>query len=158
AHTIADAMKILAREAEKEHLDLLVAVTPIDSGRVISSHQSAELQNPASNTKLATATYSLHVLGPDHRFETELAIDRASNLFVKGGFDPTLDDEALLRAAKELKAAGVTRIKGDLVLDAGLLRGDRTPAGFARYGQARWEYLTPPAELAVDKDRYRLTV
>jgi D-alanyl-D-alanine carboxypeptidase/D-alanyl-D-alanine-endopeptidase (penicillin-binding protein 4) len=148
-------MKHLVQAAQRENLELAYAVTPLDSGRTIAGHQMTVDQDPASNTKLATAAYALHVLGPDHRFETEFHTDKAGNLYVRGGFDPTLDPAALQRAAKALKDSGVRHISGNVVLDGSRLAdADPTPVGFSR--KQRWAYQTPPAALAVEKDLYTI--
>ncbi|HUS64548.1 MAG TPA: D-alanyl-D-alanine carboxypeptidase/D-alanyl-D-alanine-endopeptidase [Kofleriaceae bacterium] len=114
--------------------------------------------NPASNTKIVTAAHALDQLGPDFRFQTPFRTDAGGNLYVEGRFDPTFDLAALRGAARAIRKAGITSLEGDLVVDTALLDGDSTPAGREGFGEERWEYLAPPAPLAVDKGRYRLAV
>ncbi|WP_319462879.1 D-alanyl-D-alanine carboxypeptidase/D-alanyl-D-alanine-endopeptidase [Micromonospora sp. RTP1Z1] len=79
---------------------------------------------PASNTKLLTSTAALELLGPGHRFTTDVAgggVRRAGllsgNLYLRGGGDPTMlagDYDAL---AAQVAAEGVRVVTGNLVAD-----------------------------------------
>jgi D-alanyl-D-alanine carboxypeptidase/D-alanyl-D-alanine-endopeptidase (penicillin-binding protein 4) len=79
---------------------------------------------PASNTKILTAAAALETLGPMFTFRTDVyrrdpvvrgVLD--GRLYLKGFGDPTTrqGDYALL--ARQVKAAGVTRVTGRLVVD-----------------------------------------
>ena len=92
---------------------------------------------PASNMKLLVAAVALDVLGPDHRFRTELRSAPIvggvvpGDVYVIGGGDPVLvtsdfvdpkplpafNTTTLDVLADQLVAAGVTRIDGDIVGD-----------------------------------------
>ncbi len=92
---------------------------------------------PASNQKLLVAAVALQVLGPDHRFRTELQsvppFDGviAGNVYLIGGGDPVLrtadvpdplrfpsfNTTALEPLADQLVTLGVTTIDGDIVGD-----------------------------------------
>ena len=79
---------------------------------------------PASTQKLLTAVAALDTFGPGHRFETRVlaasAPDAGGNvgdLFVVGGGDASLTSEQWWRLAADLRAYGLTRVQGDLVLD-----------------------------------------
>lgn len=83
---------------------------------------------PASVAKLVPAFAALALLGPDHRFVTDLAvtgeIDRAGTLhgdvILRGGGDPALLNEHLGDLAEGLRRAGVRRVAGRFLYDAGL--------------------------------------
>jgi D-alanyl-D-alanine carboxypeptidase/D-alanyl-D-alanine-endopeptidase (penicillin-binding protein 4) len=75
--------------------------------------------------KLVTGACALSVLGPDYRFSTDLLADGAvdgsviaGNLYVRGSGDPSLVSEELWKLVEDLRAYGVDRIAGDVVLDA----------------------------------------
>ncbi|HET6522714.1 MAG TPA: D-alanyl-D-alanine carboxypeptidase, partial [Geminicoccaceae bacterium] len=79
---------------------------------------------PASTAKLATAVVALDVLGPGHRFRTELLAGGAvrggvlhGDLILTGGGDPALDVADLLGLAVRLRASGVHRVAGRLLVD-----------------------------------------
>ncbi len=95
----------------------------------------------ASTTKLITAAAALHGLGADYQFSTKLValgpIQAGSlpGLGVIGGGDPSFDgemqnnrpDQVFLDWAEQLKAAGVERIDGDLVVDNRFFSGPSRP-------------------------------
>ncbi len=77
-------------------------------------HNASTALMPASNTKLATATAALTVLGPKHRFTTKVVYGNGTLKLVGGG-DRTLTSDDLAEMAKSavagLKAAGLTSVK-----------------------------------------------
>jgi D-alanyl-D-alanine carboxypeptidase/D-alanyl-D-alanine-endopeptidase (penicillin-binding protein 4) len=123
----------------------LVATAPPDSclavevdGRPVLAHQADRSVVPASNQKTATAAAALELLGPDHRFTTELragGIDGngvvQGDAWLVGGGDPqlstadyaaTTEAQGVARTALEdladaVVGAGITRITGRLVGD-----------------------------------------
>jgi len=95
---------------------------------------TASRREPASNQKVLTAAAALRELGPDYQFETILwangPIEQphgtlAGDLVLEGRGDPTLGSPSAGEAptaqfelwAAELKAQGVRRVTGDLVVD-----------------------------------------
>ncbi|GAA3804227.1 D-alanyl-D-alanine carboxypeptidase/D-alanyl-D-alanine-endopeptidase [Streptomyces phyllanthi] len=84
------------------------------SDKVIWGHDATTALMPASNTKLATATTALTVLGPDHRFTTKVVYGDGTLTLVGGG-DRTLTSDDLDALAKTavagLKNAGLTSVK-----------------------------------------------
>lgn len=59
-------------------------------GRTLYGVGADQDQEPASTNKIATATAALSLLGPDHRFTTEVVGDASTGLTLVGGGDPTL--------------------------------------------------------------------
>ncbi|MFD9043505.1 D-alanyl-D-alanine carboxypeptidase/D-alanyl-D-alanine endopeptidase [Streptomyces bottropensis] len=88
----------------------------IDAGsdRLVWGHNADTALMAASNTKLATATAALTVLGPDHRFTTKVVYGDGTLTLVGGG-DRTLttaDLDALAKTAVAgLENAGLTSVK-----------------------------------------------
>ncbi|MEU5637444.1 D-alanyl-D-alanine carboxypeptidase/D-alanyl-D-alanine-endopeptidase [Streptomyces rishiriensis] len=84
------------------------------SDRTLWDHNGATALMPASNTKLATATAALTVLGPEHRFTTKVVYGDGTLTLVGGG-DRTLTSADLAEMASTavagLKAAGLTSVK-----------------------------------------------
>ncbi|MER6421772.1 D-alanyl-D-alanine carboxypeptidase/D-alanyl-D-alanine-endopeptidase [Streptomyces sp. NPDC001137] len=89
-------------------------VLDAESDNTVWDHNGATALMPASNTKLATATAALTVLGPDHRFKTKVVYGDGTLTLVGGG-DRTLTTADLADMAKDavagLKAAGLTGVK-----------------------------------------------
>ena len=80
--------------------------------------------NPASVMKLVTTRAALGLLGPQFRHQTRIATTGRleagvlrGDLFFQGGGDPKLVVEDLDEIAKRLKAMGIERIEGNLVVD-----------------------------------------
>jgi D-alanyl-D-alanine carboxypeptidase len=84
--------------------------------RVVFEHNSTLPLAPASNEKLAVTYAALVRLGPRYRFHTDVLVARG-NLYLRGGGDPTLHVSGLRKLALELRARGVTRIRGDVLAD-----------------------------------------
>jgi D-alanyl-D-alanine carboxypeptidase/D-alanyl-D-alanine-endopeptidase (penicillin-binding protein 4) len=89
-------------------------VLDAESDSAIWDHNGATALMPASNTKLATATAALTVLGPNHQFKTKVVYGDGTLTLVGGG-DRTLTSADLGEMAKDavagLKAAGLTTVK-----------------------------------------------
>ncbi len=99
-----------------------------DSGAPLGAHNADRGFLPASVTKLPTAVMALDVLGPNHRFATDLLATGtisggtlSGDLILLGGGDPFLDTEDLDGLAARLVARGVSRIGGRLLYDASRL-------------------------------------
>ncbi|MEU9158043.1 D-alanyl-D-alanine carboxypeptidase/D-alanyl-D-alanine-endopeptidase [Streptomyces sp. NPDC048417] len=89
-------------------------VIDASSNKAVWGHDATTALMPASNTKLATSTAALTVLGPDHRFTTKVVYGDGTLTLVGGG-DRTLtsaDLEAMAKTAVAgLKNAGLTSVK-----------------------------------------------
>ncbi len=88
---------------------------------------AAAPMNPASSIKTLTTLAALEVLGPAYTWHTEIhALGTITDgtldgdLLIKGGGDPFLVEDYFRNMLKTLQRRGVTRISGDLVIDASL--------------------------------------
>lgn len=96
----------------------------LESGAELAAHNPDLPLIPASTTKLATALVALDVLGPEHRYRTEL-LGRGrveggvlwGDLILRGGGDPSLDLADLLELAVRLRTHGIQRVTGDFLID-----------------------------------------
>jgi D-alanyl-D-alanine carboxypeptidase/D-alanyl-D-alanine-endopeptidase (penicillin-binding protein 4) len=98
------------------------------TGEVLYERNADSLLIPASNMKIVTGAAALSLLGPEFRFRTEIATDgrRAGSivegdLIVRGAGDPSITAEELWRLSQEVRALGIDKITGDLVLDVSYL-------------------------------------
>ena len=131
----------LAREIEAALADprlgeatVGVQVCAADTGRVLYSHHASRQFIPASNQKILTAATAMRELGPRYEFRTALSTGAPvpgadgvlqGDLILRGAGDPTLgspsageDPSAQFKHwAQELKAKGIHRVAGDLVVD-----------------------------------------
>nr|MBP6682534.1 D-alanyl-D-alanine carboxypeptidase [Halioglobus sp.] len=97
-------------------------------GRVLASEAGSRAVHPASVSKIPTTLALLRVLGPDHRFETHFLAGGSIRsgtiegpLIVRANGDPYFVDENALLALGALRELGVREVKGDLVVEGGLL-------------------------------------
>jgi serine-type D-Ala-D-Ala carboxypeptidase/endopeptidase (penicillin-binding protein 4) len=84
-------------DTELAGVDTCVAVVDGDGERVLAARNPDAALTPASSEKILTAIAALHVLGPDHRFETKVvaapggvAGGSVERLWLVGSGDPVL--------------------------------------------------------------------
>ena len=101
-------------------------------GRVLYERASDRPLVPASNEKILTALAALATFGPAHRFTTRVLADAppdaagaVGTLYLRGGGDPALTSEDWWRLAAELRAGGLRRVRGDLVVDDSFFDAER---------------------------------
>ncbi|QCX76936.1 D-alanyl-D-alanine carboxypeptidase DacC precursor [Streptomyces sp. YIM 121038] len=101
-----------------------VVVADAKSGDVLYQHRPTGRLMPASNTKMLTSAAALELLGPDHRFTTDVLADGErhgpvlkGDLYLRGTGDPTTLAKDYDALAAKVAAAGVRRVSGRLVAD-----------------------------------------
>lgn len=138
-----------------------VHVVDLEGGETVYAWNADEARVIASNTKLFTTAAALDGLGPGYFFETRLlARGRvadgvlAGDLGVVGGGDPSIsgrqdgDPYSVFRGwAAELRALGVGRVDGDLLLDHGLFEDQTIHPDWPRDQLTRW-YEAPVGGLS----------
>ncbi len=143
-----------------------LAARVVDGGtlEVVDELNAGRLFVPASVLKVVTAAAALEHLGPDYRWRTRLTTNGAladgvldGDLVVEPGADPTwgafFDDgagEPLAALAGQVRARGVTRVTGDLVVDARRFPGRLHPLDRS-FGDLPYRHGAPPSGLAVDE-------
>ncbi len=111
-----------------------VAVADFQTGRVIYQRAADEGFNVASNTKLLTMVAALALLGPGFEMRTTVHAEEIDtggkvqgDLYVRGYGDPTLGTDGLLELVDDLAHAGVTAIRGGLVIDESYFDDEKSP-------------------------------
>ena len=143
-----------------------LAARVVDDGelQVIDELNAGRLFVPASVLKVVTVAAALEHLGLDYRWRTRLTTNGAvadglldGDLVVEPGADPTwgafFDDgaaEPLAALAGQVRARGVTRVTGDLVVDARRFPGRPHPLDRS-LGDLPYRHGAPPSGLAVDE-------
>ncbi|MEU4776955.1 D-alanyl-D-alanine carboxypeptidase/D-alanyl-D-alanine-endopeptidase [Micromonospora sp. NPDC023633] len=101
-----------------------VVVKDAATGETVYHRNGDRRLVPASNTKLLTSAAALELLGPGHRFSTEVRTSGArraglvsGNLYLRGGGDPTMLAAEYDALAAQVAAAGVRVVTGNLVAD-----------------------------------------
>ncbi len=132
---------------------------------VVEALNADRLFVPASVLKVVTVAAALEHLGTDYRWLTRLTSPAAitgavleGDLIIEPGGDPTWGEafgatgatEPLAALAQQVRARGVTRIRGDLVVDASRFPGRPHPTDRS-FGDLPYRHGTPTAALAVDE-------
>ncbi|MBM3115153.1 D-alanyl-D-alanine carboxypeptidase/D-alanyl-D-alanine-endopeptidase [Jeongeupia naejangsanensis] len=114
-----------------------VAILPVDGGPAVLLENAGRPMNPASTMKLVTTWSALNLLGPAYSWKTQLLADApvvngvlGGPLYLKGSGDPKLTFERMWLLVRELRAAGVTDLRGDLVLDRSAFKLPATTSPF----------------------------
>ncbi len=150
-----------------------IDVVDLASGRTLFAHAADKLFVPASNAKLYTTALALHLLGPGARFDTTLyATDRPDghgllqgDLILRGGGDPALGTDTgaadgpgwAAALATRLAAAGVVRVRGDLIADDTRFRGPPFGTGWGA-GDLFADYAPAVGGLTVGEGTLAVTV
>jgi len=115
-------------DALPDGAELSYMLVDLDRGTTIAEHRADQDHIPASSAKLATAVVALELLGPEHRFQTELRATGPiqdgvlkGDLILKGGGDPFLDLPDLLPLIDELARQPLRWIEGRFLIDDSLL-------------------------------------
>ncbi|HKD17868.1 MAG TPA: D-alanyl-D-alanine carboxypeptidase/D-alanyl-D-alanine-endopeptidase [Thermoanaerobaculia bacterium] len=132
--TLEQVLDQIARRAPARSSGVSVAVAELDSGQVIYARNPDQPETLASVTKMLSSAAAIHFLGPEYKFKTSFwrkgDVQNGllnGSLLVVGGGDPNIsgrfyenDSFAVFdRWAEGLKQAGVVRVGGDLILNAG---------------------------------------
>lgn len=144
-----------------------VGVVAVDlaSGETVYQRNGTVGLNPASNVKLVTTAAALGLLGPAHRYSTRLYHDREAldgatiegDVYLRGGGDPALVTEDLWSMAADLRARGIQRITGGVVVDASQFDRDELPPGFDQKDELA-AYRAPSGAASVNFNTFELRV
>lgn len=129
--------------------NVAIAVYDLTAGKPLYNYQADKLSRPASTMKLLTTITALSRPEADEPFRTEVwykgVIERDTlrgDLYVKGGYDPEFDDEALdslVNAVAQLPFSVIQgRVYGDVSMKDSLYWGsgwawDDTPYSYQPY-------------------------
>jgi D-alanyl-D-alanine carboxypeptidase/D-alanyl-D-alanine-endopeptidase (penicillin-binding protein 4) len=166
------AATVAAKQAKSLRFSL--CVWDAQTGEVVHGSNATTARRPASVAKVATTAAAMLALGPDHELETRVLApekpDRQGviegSLVVRGGgdpgfgphFDPRGAEAALRDFAKQVRAAGVRRVQGDLVLDATAFAGaERHPSWGWADGEWGWDQA-PVTALVLNDNCVTVTV
>ena len=113
--------------------------------------------NPASNVKLVTTAAALVLLGPEHRYPTQLLRKDGAlrgttikgDVYLRGSGDPQLVTENLHVLVSRLRARGIRKITGGIVVDAGKFDQDELPPGFDQKNELA-SYRAPSGATSVN--------
>lgn len=149
-----------------------VKIASLDTGQVIFQQQANKFVRPASNMKLYTVAAAFDRLTPDYHFITSVYAKEKpedgkikGDLIVYGRGDPSIAArfnnsdyfKGINDLADRIVAAGVKRIKGDLVGDESYLNGAPLGSGW-EWEDLQWAYGAQVSALTVNDNAIDLTV
>jgi D-alanyl-D-alanine carboxypeptidase/D-alanyl-D-alanine-endopeptidase (penicillin-binding protein 4) len=119
-------------------------VVSLTKGDTLYKHDVDALVGPASTMKMYTSAIALERFGPDHVFKTPVLADGVldssgvfrGSLYLRGVGDPSLSmrfwkgDTPLDALARQIVAAGVRQVQGDVVADPTAFDGQLVPSGW----------------------------
>lgn len=160
---IAAAVAAIRATRGLEGAQIGVVVLDVESGAVLGALDEHALLNPASNAKIYTAAASLALLHGSHRYHTTLrgstkggAVD--GPLVLRGEGDPSLRSADLWELAQGLKAHGVKRVDGDILVDQTAFDAETTPPAFEQQPSEWAAFRAPVAAVSVNENTVTLTV
>lgn len=139
------ALAQFVKQPEFKNASVGINVVDLTTGEPVFSFNSEKLLIPASTMKLVTTAAALELLGSGYRFKTRVAYSGEiennetlnGNLIVLGGGDPALGSEYFKEHyfntnfldvwAQQIKAAGISKIDGDLILDGSVYDSEIIP-------------------------------
>src|SRR6266849_5646338 len=162
----------IARQPALEPGIFAVKIVSLDTGNVIFEQNANKFVRPASNMKLYTVAAALDRLTPDYHFVTSVYAkekpDKGTvkgDLIVYGRGDPSLaarfNDGDYFKGINDLAgrivAAGVKRVKGDLVGDESYFNGAPLGSGW-EWEDLTWSYGAAVSALTINDNSIDLTV
>ncbi|HEY3266308.1 MAG TPA: D-alanyl-D-alanine carboxypeptidase/D-alanyl-D-alanine-endopeptidase [Armatimonadota bacterium] len=133
------------------HATVGVCIRSLSDGRTILTKEADRLLMPASNMKLLVSSCCTDALPADFHYTTPALRDGTldggtltGNLYLKGDGDPTLEYADLQQLARDVKAAGITHVTGDVVGDGSALDSRKLGSG--------WEWDDLSAYYAAEVD------
>ncbi len=156
-------MRALVNERVFREAVISLEVADVDTGQILAAFHEHTAVNPASNAKLYTAAAALATLHGDHRYVTALlgnvrGSSVTGNLVLKGYGDPSLTTANLFELAAELRATGVRRIAGDVLVDQRFFDEETTPPGFEQQPNEWAAFRAPVSAVAVNENTVTLAV
>ena len=144
-----------------------IAMLPLDGAGQAQFYRADVPSNPASTMKLITTYAGLELLGPAWQWRTELRANALPNkngvlegpVYLKGSGDPKLTLERMWLLVRDLKAAGVDEIRGDVVLDRSAFVIDEKEPAFDDDGEASDRpFMVKPDALLTNFKSIRLRI
>ncbi|HEX7723914.1 MAG TPA: D-alanyl-D-alanine carboxypeptidase/D-alanyl-D-alanine-endopeptidase [Pyrinomonadaceae bacterium] len=148
-------------------------IVSLDSGQTIFEQSANKFVRPASNMKLYTVATAFDRLTPDFHFITSVYAKEKPNksgvisdfLGVKGTGDPSIAArfnngdyfKGINDLADRIVAAGVKRIKGDLVGDESYFKGSPVGSGW-EWEDLTWSYGAQISALSINDNAIDLNI
>jgi D-alanyl-D-alanine carboxypeptidase/D-alanyl-D-alanine-endopeptidase (penicillin-binding protein 4) len=173
--TLADLKTRIAEIVRQPALEpgfFAVKIVSLDSGQVVFEQNANKFVRPASNMKLYTVAAAFDRLTPDFHFVTSVYAKEKledgkvkGDLIVYGRGDPSIAArfnngdyfKGINDLADRIVAAGVKRIKGDLVGDESYFNGAPVGSGW-EWEDLTWSYGAQVSALTINDNAIDLNI
>jgi D-alanyl-D-alanine carboxypeptidase/D-alanyl-D-alanine-endopeptidase (penicillin-binding protein 4) len=173
--TLAELQSRIAEIVRQPALEpgfFAVKIVSLDSGQVVFEQSANKFVRPASNMKLYTVATAFDRLTPDFHFITSVYTQEKvddgrikGDLIIYGRGDPSIAArfnngdyfKGINDLADRIVAAGVKRIKGDLVGDESYFNGAPLGSGW-EWEDLTWSYGAPVSALSINDNAIDLNV
>ena len=174
--TLAELQSRIEQIVRQPALDagfFAVKIVSLDTGAVIFEQDARKFVRPASNMKIYTVAAAFDKLTPDYRFITSVYAKEKpdddgkvkGDLIIYGRGDPSIAArfnngdyfKGINELADRIVAAGVKRVKGDLIGDESYFDGNPMGSGWT-WQDLTWSYGAPVSALTVNDNAIDLTM
>jgi D-alanyl-D-alanine carboxypeptidase/D-alanyl-D-alanine-endopeptidase (penicillin-binding protein 4) len=126
------------RKSKLPQKDVSIYIKEVGTNRVVASLNANTTRKPASVIKVMSTYAALLELGFDYRWPTQFYTSGKlsggtlhGDLVVKGFGDPTLSKKDLPSIVKQIKAKGIRKITGNIIIDRSYFAvGNKNNSGF----------------------------
>lgn len=146
--------------AHKYKATIGIDIQSLQTGQTYFTRDTHHLFSPASIQKLITVSAALLFLKPNFIFETKLLTNGTitqgvlnGNLYLRFSGDPTLTRSDLFNLFKALKARGIQRINGQVVIDDMAFDHAPYPSGWS-WNDLSFDYAAPLSTIIIDRNRF----
>jgi D-alanyl-D-alanine carboxypeptidase/D-alanyl-D-alanine-endopeptidase (penicillin-binding protein 4) len=167
--TTAEELPLAARidaaiaAAKLDGTKLGISIVDLETGTVLYERDADTPLNPASNAKLVTTAAALTKLGPEHRYSTQIWVDKdgltdgvvSGKLYLQGGGDPALVTGEIYELAGQIEAAGITKLQGSIIVDVGRYADEGMPPGFDQKDEFA-SHRAPGGAMAVNYNTFEV--
>jgi D-alanyl-D-alanine carboxypeptidase/D-alanyl-D-alanine-endopeptidase (penicillin-binding protein 4) len=172
AAELRSSIEEIAHQPALEHGFFAIKIISLDTGQLIYEQSANKFFRPASNMKLYTVAAALDRLTPDYHFMTSVyAKEKPEDGKIKGDLtiygrgDPSFAArfnqgdyfKGINDLADRIVAAGVKRIKGDLVGDESWFNGAPLGSGW-EWEDLQWSYGAAVSALTVNDNAIDLVI
>ncbi|PIZ04773.1 MAG: D-alanyl-D-alanine carboxypeptidase/D-alanyl-D-alanine-endopeptidase [Gammaproteobacteria bacterium CG_4_10_14_0_8_um_filter_38_16] len=153
--------KLLAHKNPNVHIG--VFVQSMRTGHVYFSKNAYRFFAPASVQKLFTVSAALINLKPSYRFPTRLLTDGKisqgilhGDLIFQFNGDPSLTEDTLTQFVKKLRALGIHRINGNIIIDDTAFNHIPYPPGWI-WDDLSFDFAAPLNTVIIDRNQFGLS-
>lgn len=142
-----------------------IYVQDMDTGAVLYERDAHTGYSIASVTKVVTMAAALALLGPDFRFRTALLAEQVDatgvvtgDLYLQSRGNPMLTTADLEELAHWLERAGISRVRGELVVDTSYFDDQASPPHFDEQPREQAAFRAPVSAASLERNSFMVHV